>query len=70
MKVVLYKRSSAEISAIVAELKNMGYRVGKDFDFVFATKRYDWNLSLFVDAQTTFIFFNDKLATWFRLRYK
>lgn len=70
MKIVLHRRSSQDISAIVAELKSMGYQVGRDFDFEFATGRYDWNMLVNIDPKTAFTFYNQSLATWFSLRYQ
>ena len=69
MKIVLRGRSSQAISIIVAELRSMGYETGRDFDFEFATGRYDYNMLVNIDPQTTFTFHTPALATWFRLRY-
>lgn len=69
LKITLYGRNSAEISAILAEIGRLGYQTGQDFEFYFDTGRYDWNTNQPIAPQTTFVFFNPGLATWFGLRY-
>ena len=66
---ILYHRTSQEISAIVADLKNQGYRVGVDFDFEFRPGYYEWTTSEHRPRQTKFTFYNQSLSTWFVMRW-
>ena len=57
-----------EALEISKELRLQGYNVGVDFDFANFVNRIS------VEGRerryTNFIFYNEKLATWFALRYK
>jgi hypothetical protein len=66
---IILHRSSAEISEIVAALKSQGYVVHQDFDFEYSPGRYDWAENEQVPRQTKFIFYNEKLSTWFVLKW-
>lgn len=66
---ILYHRNSAEISAIVQELKDLGYRVGLDFDFAYHTGSYDWATIKMIPRKTVFTFYREELASWFVIKW-
>jgi len=68
-EVVIYDLDSNEISTVVKELKDKGYRVGVDFDFAYSTGKFDWTTHETIPRQTTFTIYNSKLATWFILKW-
>ena len=65
----LYHRDSNEISAIITELKSLGYIPDRDFDFSFSTGRYDWENLQYVAKKTVFTFYNEELASWFMMKW-
>lgn len=69
IEVILKYKDTYQISAIINELKNDGYKVHVDFDFEFSTSKFDWSTFLEVPSQTKFIFYNETLGTWFMLKY-
>ena len=69
IEIVVYGKSSSEISEIVKSLKDRGLKTGVDFDFEFHTGRYDWSTNENIPRMTKFTFYNEKQATWFALRW-
>lgn len=66
---VVYHKDSTEISQIVRNLKNDGYKVGVDFDFEYSSGKWDSFTGKDIPRQTKFTFYNKKLATWMVLKY-
>lgn len=65
----IYKKNATEITNIVYELKGLGYKLNKDFDFAYRTPKFD-NIGNMVEvAFTEFMFYNNSLASWFVLKY-
>lgn len=68
---VLHKKPD-EIMTIVREFRNQGYQQGVDFDFAYFQPSYD-NDSVVNECveprHTIFKFYQDKLATFFILKY-
>jgi hypothetical protein len=66
--VTVYDYKIDRIYEIVKELREIGWRQGQDFDFYYRPPTYDagggWCLSM-----TDFKFYNDELATFFKLRW-
>lgn len=69
IKVVLVGLDSNQISALIKELREAGYRVGHDFNFEFSTGRYDWVGAKPIPPQTVFYWSNQAGGTWFALRW-
>ncbi len=65
--IIIKEKDSNEISQLVKELKNQGYKVGVDFDFAYSPGKYDYQIDLATPRQTKFTFYNEKLATFFSL---
>lgn len=66
--IVVKEKTPNEIVDIVRELKKEGLTTGKDFDFAFHQRRWDPMIGD-VKGFTDFIFYNEKLATWFVLKW-
>lgn len=66
--IIIEELDSNEISAIVKQLKEQGYKTGVDFDFAYSPGRWDMMIGI-VPRQTKFTFYNSKLATWFALKW-
>jgi len=69
VEIILYNLDSNAISAIVADLKDNGYKTGIDFDFAYSTGRYDYNTNENIRRQTVFTLYNEKLATWLAIKW-
>lgn len=69
VEVIIQHKSSNQISEIVSELKDLGYRVRIDFDFEYSTGKFDWSTMVDVPRQTKFTFYNEPVASWFALKY-
>ncbi len=69
VELILYNLDSNEISSMVRDLKDKGYKIGVDFDFAYATGKFDWNTNENIPRQTTFTIYNEKLATWLALKW-
>jgi hypothetical protein len=67
--VILKGKDSNEISQIVKELKDHGYKIGIDFDFKYAPGKFDWSVQLEIPRQTEFIFYNELAGVHFTLKY-
>lgn len=65
---ILLHKDSSEISRIVKELKDTGFKIGVDFDFAYSPGRWDEMVGE-IPKQTEFTFYNEKLATWSILKW-
>lgn len=64
----LLDKDPNEILDIVKELRASGMVQGKDFDFAFYQNRWDPMIGD-VKGFTNFTFYEEKLATWFALKW-
>lgn len=69
IEVKLQHEKPMNILAIVAELKDSGLVLNTDFSFAFYPSCYNTETHEFVPKQTIFSFSEDKIATWFTLKY-
>ena len=65
----IYKKGAGEITDIVYELKDLGYKLGVDFDFAYRPSKFSNGFSQYEVAFTEFMFYNNSLASWFVLKY-
>ena len=66
----VYKETANEVMDLVRELRNTGWVQGKDFDFKYVPSKYiNDGFTEIVPKHTEFTFYNEKLATWFALRW-
>lgn len=69
-EVILENLKANEIMEIVRELRESGLVQGTDFDFRYNQTQYDYNGWEVVSPQhTAFIFYKDKYATFFTIKY-
>lgn len=57
-----------QVMDIVRELRQQGMVQGQDFDFAYHQRKWDEIVGE-IPKHTDFVFYNDQLATWFRLKY-
>ena len=69
IKVVVSGLDTYQISALVRELKQAGYQVGRDYNYEFSTGRYDWQNLEKIPPRTEFHWFNEAGGTWFALKW-
>lgn len=69
IKVVIEGLDSNQISALVKELRELGYRVGRDYNFEFSTGKFDWINVKKIPPRTAFYWTNLTGGTWFALRW-
>jgi hypothetical protein len=55
------------IMALVAELREQGYVQRRDFDFAYYPAQADQDV--FIPRYTIFKFYDDRIASWFALKY-
>jgi hypothetical protein len=67
--VIIKNKDSNEISRLVKELKDSGLTVGVDFDFMYSTGKYDWEMQTEIPRQTEFVFYNEQVGLIFSLKY-
>ena len=70
IRVVVEGLDTNQISALVKELRDAGYRVGRDFNFEFSTGGYDWKNIERIPPRTVFTWTNLAGGTWFALRWQ
>lgn len=72
MKQVIIENLDVDESLkIVYDLKQKGYKIGVDFDWAYHKPIYDdYNWTMVKNRETVFSFYQEELATWFRLRYQ
>lgn len=59
-----------EISYIVGELKNKGYKLNTDFDFAYHPPKFDnFSGDAVYNKHVLFTFYKEELATYFTLKY-
>jgi len=59
-----------KVIEIVGDLKQKGYALGTDFDYVYNKPKHDdTTYQLVYNRHTVFTFYNESLATWFSLTY-
>jgi hypothetical protein len=69
--VTLIDKLSEEILEIVKELRASGFVQGVDFDFEYHKPSFnDWSGDAVYNRHTIFVFYKDKLATYFKLKYE
>lgn len=61
-----------KILDVVNQMRNLGYKQGHDFDFEYHPPTYSQSYAWDGDTEKygVFRFYNEKLATWFELRYR
>jgi hypothetical protein len=70
IEVVLHKRSPYEIINIVRSMKEHGMIEGKDFAFRYNQSKWDpYDYEAVSAEHTIFMFYEEKYATWFQLRW-
>jgi hypothetical protein len=57
-----------QVMDIVRELRQQGMVQGQDFDFAYHQRKWDEIVGE-IPKHTDFVFYNDRLATWFQLKY-
>lgn len=70
IQIKLKNKNPTEVVEIVHEMKKEGLVIGKDFDFSYQPPYYNndgW--SPIIQKQTVFTFYNEKIATWFTLKW-
>ena len=70
IEIALYKRTPNEIIDIVRSMRDTGMIQGIDFDFKFnQTKREPYGGYVVSAEHTVFVFYEEKYATWFLMRW-
>ena len=69
IEVKLYGRNVQEILEIVQDLRRTGFGQTEDFDFKWEPAHYDWSGDAEQASCTTFMFYSEEVATFFRLKY-
>lgn len=69
-EVTLLHLSTNDISDILKQMRDAGFYVGKDFEFLFSPSSYDYHNLEVVPRSTRFSFYNQSIATWFALKYQ
>jgi len=68
--IILEHTNINDIMDIVRELRASGCTQGVDFDFAYQPEEWDgFRMEPVKSKHTTFIFYTDKWATWFTLKY-
>lgn len=68
VEITVFDRTPMQVLAIVAELRDAGYRQRHDYEFFYHPAEYstDWGWQ---PKRTVFVFYSSDLATWFTLKY-
>ena len=70
IEISLHKRSPIEIIDIVRSMRDNGMVQGKDFDFRYNQTKWDaYDFEAVSAEHTVFVFYEEKYATWFQLRW-
>ena len=70
IEVKLLHKNAGEILEMVREMRSMGWGQGVDFDFKYQPARYNNDgHEAVTPRQTKFLFYNEKYATIFCLRW-
>jgi hypothetical protein len=70
--IVIYNLGTSEVTYIIHDLKSQGLVINQDFDFYYhppQQPKWDEEENRFVPKHTRFVFYEDKWATWFALKY-
>lgn len=68
IKVTIYNKDPMEVMEIVRKLREEGLLQGTDFDFAYKQGKWD-NMIGEIPKHTDFMFYQDKHATLFALKY-
>jgi hypothetical protein len=66
-EVIIYHEKPMSIMAIVAELREAGYKQKIDFDFQYVPAKFDSESA--IPRHTIFTFYNEPISSWFALKY-
>jgi len=70
IEVKLLHKQPNEVVEIVRELRRMGWQQGADFDYIFYPARYNNDgHEAVAPRQTKFLFYNEKYATIFVIKF-
>lgn len=74
IEIVLHKRNPIEIIDIVRSMRDNGMVQGRDFDFKYHQTKWDaydnaYDNDVVSLEHTVFIFYEEKYATWFQLKW-
>jgi hypothetical protein len=67
-EIIIHNRDAIEILGIVGKLRADGWVQGQDFDFAFYRKHWD-PMTGDIPSSTKFIFYTEKYASMFALKY-
>jgi hypothetical protein len=68
VEIIIHNRDASEILGIVGKLKSDGWEQGQDYDFYFHQRHWD-GMTGTVPSSTKFVFYNEKYASIFALKY-
>ena len=68
VEIIIHNRDPSEILGIVGKLKSDGWEQGQDYDFYFHQSHWDGMIGT-VPSSTKFVFYNEKYASIFALKY-
>ena len=68
VEIIIHNRDASEILGIVSKLKSDGWEQGQDYDFYFHQSHWD-GMTGTVPSSTKFVFYNEKYASIFALKY-
>jgi hypothetical protein len=70
IEIVLHKRTPNEIFEIVKSMRDNSMIQGRDFDFRYNQAKWDpYDYEAISPEHTVFMFYEEKYATWFQLRW-
>ena len=68
VEVIIRNRDAREVMEVVAKLRQDGWQQGQDFDFYFQQSHWD-GMTGTIPSSTKFVFYNEKYASIFALKY-
>ena len=69
-EIKIFENNVSRIIDIVFELRKQGYVQNIDFDFAYNPPRYDnFSYEAVTRGCTIFTFYDDRLASWFAIKY-
>jgi len=70
IEIKLFHKQPTEVMEMVREMRKMGWWQGVDFDFTYYPARYNNDgHEAVAPRQTNFLFYNEKYATIFTLKF-
>lgn len=69
IEVKIIDESPMQMLGLVAELREQGCVQKRDFDFAYYPTVYDSDAGEITIRHTIFTFYDEKLASWFALKY-